>query len=274
VVKDGRLGGSGCPCVVVGCDHVQELCKDAGFQAAGSALDQSQPEMDVTEQAALGRRQEERAAVELLASPGVVEKCCGKEDVGAQPRMELSGFSAESRHRDRVLEQPSCPGVMALDGRRQNPQAVAKGGVGDEAADYALQPRMCDLGGEELEEAVELVDVPARGRNERGRVRLSGLERANVELEAVAKALHPPEYTHGVALVEAAVEELDVVPDAGLDSSTRIDELEREIRTAGARSQPLLPRHGEEPLHDPVLCQLCDRGRDGHRAECRPKRGW
>lgn len=218
----------------------------------------------MTEQAALRCRQEKRAAVELLGPPDVVEKRSDEKDVHAQPWMELSGVAAESRHRDRVVEQSTRPRVVPFDGRRQNPQTVAKGAVGYETSDHTLQARMCNLRGEEFEEAIELVDVASRRGNERRGIRLCGLERANVELETVAKALHSPEHAHGVSLVKAAVEQLDVVPDAGLDSSARIDELECEIRTARARSQPLLPRHREEALHDPVLCQLSYRGRDGH----------
>src|SRR5215207_10314057 len=119
--------------------------------------------------------------------------------------MDLSRFAAQSRHRDGVFEQASSPGVVPVGSRRQDPQAFTKGGIGDEPADHVLQSRMCDLRGEEVEEAVELFDVAARRRHERGWVRLSRLERANIELEPVAKALHPTKYPHGVALVEAAV---------------------------------------------------------------------
>ena len=101
---------------------------------------------------------------------------------------------------------------------------------------------MGDLGGEEVEEAVELVDVAARLGHELGRVGVRRLERANLELEPIAEALHPAEHPDGVALAEAAVEQLDVVPDARLDAPARVDELEREVRAPRTRAQTLLAR--------------------------------
>ncbi len=117
---------------------------------------------------------------------------------------------------------------------------------------------MGDLAGEELEEPVELLHVAASLRDELARVGLGRLERAHLELQAVAEALHPAEHAHGVSLAEAAVEELDVVPDARLDAPARVDELERQVGAARARAQTLLPRNGEEALDDPVLGQLGD----------------
>ena len=89
---------------------------------------------------------------------------------------------------------------------------------------------MRDLAGDEVEKTVELVRVPAQRRSEAGRVRLRfRLDRADVELEAVAIALDPPEHAHGVAFAEPAVEEVDVVPDSSLDPPAGVDELEREV---------------------------------------------
>ena len=118
---------------------------------------------------------------------------------------------------------------------------------------------MGELAGEELEEAVQLVEVAARRRHERRRILVGGLERPHLELEAVAKPLHPPEHAHGVALGEPLVEELDVAPDPGLDAPARIDELEGEIGAAAAGAQAPLARDGEEPVDDPVLGELRDR---------------
>ena len=106
---------------------------------------------------------------------------------------------------------------------------------------------------------------------------LGRLERAHLELEPVAEALHAAEHAHGVALAEAAVEELDVVPDARLDLPGRVDELEREVRASRTGAEPLLARHRVEALDDPVLGQLRDRhpgilgpGTDGKLARSGP----
>ena len=119
---------------------------------------------------------------------------------------------------------------------------------------------MRDLAGEELQEALELVRVAAHRRRELGRIEaLGGLERAHLELQPVAESVDSPEHAHRVALVEPAVEQVDVAPDAGLDPAARVDELEREVRRAAARPQPLLLRDRVDALDDPVLLELGDR---------------
>ena len=117
---------------------------------------------------------------------------------------------------------------------------------------------MRDLAGEELEEALQLVGVAAhRGRERRG-VDVGRLERAHVELQPVAEALDAAEHAHRVALAEAPVEQLDVVPDARVDASGRVDELEREVRRAALRPQLPLGLDGEDALDDAVLGQVGD----------------
>ena len=90
---------------------------------------------------------------------------------------------------------------------------------------------MCDLRDEKLEEARDLFTVAPDRRRQRRRVDVGRLERAHVELQPVAELLDAAEHAHRVALGEAAVEQLDVVPDARLDAAGRVDELEREVRT-------------------------------------------
>ena len=84
--------------------------------------------------------------------------------------------------------------------------------------------------------------------------------RAHLDLEPAAEALDPAEDAHGVALGEATVEELDVVPDARLDAPARVRELEREVRRPRPRASPLLSHDREHALDRPVLDELGDRG--------------
>ena len=98
----------------------------------------------------------------------------------------------------------------------------------------------------------------AGGKRRRIGVR-RGLERAHVELQAVAELLDPSEHAHRVALREARVEQLDVVPHARVDPPARVDELEREVGRAAARAQPLLARDGVDAFDDPLLGELRDR---------------
>src|SRR5437870_9859974 len=102
-----------------------------------------------------------------------------------------------------------------------------------------MQTSMRDLPGQELQEAVELRRVPPQRGRQRGRIVGRRLEGAHVELQPVAKPLDPAEHAYRVALAEAPVEELDVRPDPRLDPATRIDQLERQVRSARARPPPL-----------------------------------
>src|SRR5205807_1847249 len=80
-----------------------------------------------------------------------------------------------------------------------------------------------------------------------------------------------------VARLEASVEQVDVVPDPRADAAARVHELEREIRRAVPRPQPLLPRDRVDALNGAVFLEFCDRGHErefrmaGYRG---PMRGW
>ena len=130
---------------------------------------------------------------------------------------------------------------------------------------------MRDLAGEELEEAVQLGGVASHGRRERGRVEVFGrLERAHLELEPVAETVDPPEHPDGVALGEAAVQEVDVGPDPRFDPPARVDELERQVRGAAARPQPLLLGDRVHAFDDAVRARA---PRSQTRTESRPGSG-
>ena len=118
---------------------------------------------------------------------------------------------------------------------------------------------MRDLGGEELEEAVELLHVTTGLGHQRRRVCFRGLERANLELQAITEAFHAPEDAHGVALAETLVEKVDVAPHARVDATARIDELERQIRTPAPGAQTLLAGDCKSAFDDPVLGKLRNR---------------
>ena len=94
---------------------------------------------------------------------------------------------------------------------------------------------MSHLADQEFEESLQFVDIAACGRGQRRRVDVAGLERSHVELEAIAVTLDAAEHAYGVPFSEAAVEQLDVVPDACVDASGGVDELEREVGRAALR---------------------------------------
>lgn len=81
-----------------------------------------------------------------------------------------------------------------------------------------------------------------------------------MHLQLSAESLDATEDANGVALAEALVEEVDVVPDARVYAPARIGQLERQVRSAGAGAPTLLLRDREHALDGPVLDELGDRG--------------
>ena len=260
MVEDCRLSRTSGAGVVMRSHSVEELRPDTGLERGSPFLDQAQAEVHVPEQPALLRGAEDRAAGQLDGPPDVVEQGRREQEVGTQPRMELSDLAADRRDADGVLEEPAGVPVVSLDRRGELAQPSPEIVVSDEAPDRSLQAGMRDLAGEELEEPLELVCVPAHRGRELGRIEtLGGLEGANLELQPVAETLDAPEDTHGVALCEATVEQVDVAPDAALDPAARVDELDGEVRSARLCPQPLLSRHRVDAFDDPVLLELGDR---------------
>lgn len=131
--------------------------------------------------------------------------------------------------------------------------------VPGEAGAHGAQAPVGELLGQELEIAVELVEVAPRGWDEGCRIEIGLLQRSNLQLQAIAESLDTTQHPDRVTLLETAVEDLHVAPDACLDAPAGIHELEGEVRGTGSRSKALLPRDGEDALDDPILLELRDR---------------
>src|SRR5918995_4313578 len=88
-------------------------------------------------------------------------------------------------------------------------QPVAEPRVGEKSAHERLQAGVRELAAQELEEAVQLVRVAAQRRRQlRGVLSLGRLERADVELEAVAGLVHPSQNPHGGPPAEPGIKQL------------------------------------------------------------------
>ena len=249
MIEHCRLRGSRRARIVMTSDRVQQL----GRRALG--LQHPQPQVHVAEERSLFRRAEDGRRPELARASHVVNERGCEQQIGAQSRMQLRQLAADRRHADGVLEQSAGVRVVTVRCRRIRSQRC----VGERSLHRRAERVVVDLADEELQKALELVGVPAQGRSQRRRVDVRGLEGAHLELQPVAELLHPPENAHRVALGEARIEQLDVVPDPRGDPPARIDELERQVGRAVARAQPLLPGHRVDAVHRSVLLELCDR---------------
>jgi hypothetical protein len=112
--ENGRLGRAGGPEVMVRGHRVEQLGEDGPGHPARAILDQAQAEMDMAEEFAFVRGQEERAAVELAGPADVVQERRGDEQVAAQAWVELCDIATDRRHRDGVLQEAPGIGMVAL----------------------------------------------------------------------------------------------------------------------------------------------------------------
>ncbi len=265
MVEHGRLGGARGLAVVVGTDGVEQLRQDVGGEPAAVTLDHAETEVHVPQQASLVRRSKGRAATQLVNAPDVVEQGGSDQQVAAQARMELRRLAAERGHADRVLQQAAGVSVMAVRPcGRKVAHPVPHHGVGEDGLHEAGQALMGDLAREELEESLQLVGVAPQAGRKVGGVRPGGrLERSYLHLESPSEPLDAPQHVYRIPLLEAAIEQLDVVPDPRLDASRRVHELEREVGGATLGAQPALAGDGVHALHGAILDQLGDCGHGG-----------
>ncbi len=99
-------------------DCVEELRSRIGGELVRTVLDETQAEVDVTEQTAFVGLPEGRPLRQLARPPDVVEERGCEQEVGAQTGMELRRLTRDRRHADRVLEQSAGVRMMALCGRK------------------------------------------------------------------------------------------------------------------------------------------------------------
>ena len=266
VVEHRRLGRARRARVVVEATACRSSARTSAVERLGALLDQPQPEVDVAEQPPLVGRRERRRRGRARA--------CGRHrgERGREQQVGRAGAGGAAPSRGRSSPRRPCARAArprrrgGRPARRQRAQPRAHGRVRATAATARAGP-----------------DARSRPRGTRGsrpaRRRRGaspgasaagsasgGLERAHVELQPVAEALDAAEHAHGVALGEARVEQLDVVPDPRLDAPARVDELEREVRRRRSCPQPPLARDRVDALDDAVLGELGDRG---HRATVR-----
>ena len=194
--------------------------------------------MDVTEQAPLLGRTERRPAAELERASDVVQerggerggRCAGADGAapsrGRASRRRPCARAALRRSRgDRPRPRPEAPGM-----RSRTPSSPRMRRRPRASPAWAISPARKSRKPSSSSASRRIVGVSSAGSLVR-----RGLDRAHLHLQPAAEPLHAAEHAHGVALGEATVEQLDVVPDARLDPAARVDELEGEIGRAVLR---------------------------------------
>ena len=245
--------------------------RTAASSAGGALLDQAQAEMDVAEQAPLLRLAERGPAAELERAADVVQERGGERG----GRRAGAGAAAPSRGRASRPRRCARAARRRSRGGRPRPRQAARGTLRGcrrrrgrprrrpRARRCAISPARKSRKPSSSSASRRIVGVSSAGSAVRRR-----LDRAHLHLQPAAEPLHAAEHAHGVAFGEAAVEQLDVVPDARLDPPARVDELEREVGRAVLRPPALLAADGEDALDGAVLGELGDagHGRQSRRA--------
>ena len=265
MVEDRSLCGSSRPSIMVRSDGVQELGQHVARKTLGTLLDHSKAQVDVAEERALACRRKKRPGIELARAPDVVQQRCREHEIRSQASVECRRLPAEGCDCDGVLEEAARIRVMAVERRRQPAEAFPQGVVLHESCDRRVQARVGELIREEVEEPVKLGDV-SHGRWNKGcRIGVGRrFDRSQVKLQSRVEALNPAKNPDSVPFRETLVEHLDVAPDARVDSSARVDELESEVRRTRAGRASILSRDRVHAVDEPVGLEVSDGRRGAH----------
>ena len=242
--------------------RLQRALVDA--HAGTRALDAGQPEVDVAEQGAALARQDHRARDEGVHAAAVVQEGGRREQVGVEPRVQLRGLAAERGDGHRVLGQAARVGVVPVLRRRRGAEALAIAGLAEHGLAQRAQPVVVDLEHEEVDVAVEVVDVAPRAGHEFGRVAgLDALDVAHLELDPAGVLAHAAEHADRVADVEALLEHRHAVPHARADPSRccrSARDRERGVRRGACDAPCATPRRSHRRARPPrARARACHR---------------
>src|SRR3954454_23186676 len=254
-------------------DDAQERLERALVDARPRAgpLDPGQPEVHVAEQGAALARQDHGTRDEGVHAAAVVQQRRGQEQVGVEARVQLRRLAAERGNGNRVLREPAGVGVMAVLGRRGRAEPLAVARLAEYRRAEGAQAVVVDLADEEVDVAVEVLDVAPGPGHELGRVAgLDALHVAHLELDLAGVLAHAAEHADGVAYLEPLLEHGDAVPHASADAPALVGELEVEEWASVAARAPLLARHREGRTHGGPRRELAHERATGHSGEYRP----
>lgn len=215
-----------------------------------------------SEQAAL-LRERQHGTVDERISRADGEQDAGRADDGRiEPGMEQGEFATRRRHAHRVLQRAARVGVVPLDAHRRGAKTRAKRRIAEDGLGEGPESLVGDVVAEELEEALQIVDVAPGARRELERVDrpLDGLDAADHDLQASPVLLHRAEDPDYVTRLEAAIEQGCVLEDGAPHAAGLIPEFQREVRGAGSRSPTILAEDGEGRIHESTGLEITDGG--------------
>ena len=154
----------------------------------------------------------------------VVHDRRGQEQVAVQAAVQVAELAREGRHRNRVLEQTAEVRVVAVARAWRAARGCPQLGVGKQRVDQRAVAGVVNLRAEVLEEAIELVHVSVRDRQERLHGHLLatigiGLGPADVgdlDHQVLAEAFDSPDHGDKVSALEAPGQSVRVAEGTGL----------------------------------------------------------
>ena len=214
------------------------------------------------------RGAEQQVAVQAGVQRAELERHRGDGDGVLEQAAEVGVVAGLGSRRTRAPTRGAparaAPGADHLDGQRAGREAnlLAQRRVARAAAPSSdLSAGVIHLAGEVLEEAFELVAVTVGGGQEARRVGLlaaGALDRAQLDLELVAIALHAPAHAHELAPLEAPGEHVGIAEGAGANRAAAVAQLERQVGGARTGDLALLARAREHGVDLVVVAQRGD----------------
>ena len=206
------------------------------------------------------------ARAERLGPADVVQQRRRQQQVAVQARVHLR------RPPGTAPPPPPC----ARAGRRRRRGACSEAGAVrnrsrkrpfvQEPCHQRGQAGIVDLGGQELDHAVQRLGVTARARHQLKRVaRLQPLQVADRDLRAGRRSSRRDPARAPCRPRRTAAQHVDVVPDHCRDAAGAVGQLQRQERVTVAGASAALALHRERGLDQRTFLQLGDVGAFGHR---------
>jgi hypothetical protein len=190
------------------------------------------------------------------------EQAGGSNDRLVEARVQQPELATRRRDGNGVLQRATGVGVVLLDAHRCGAEGRAEGAIVEHGTREVAQPLVRDVFGEELEKALEVVDVAAGAGRELERIGrdLGLLDGAHDDLRTAAVLLHAAQHANDVANLEAPIKDRGVVEDRGLHAAGLIRQLEREVRRARARAASILANDGKRRVDELAFDKITDGG--------------
>ena len=186
----------------------------------------------------------------------------GEEEIAIQARMLGTQLERHRANRHRVLQQAaeigmvgrtpaSGAGALWRDRAGRPADPAAQLAIAEQAPEQRLERTVVNLPCEMLEEPFELVQIAICGGQEPRRIgplALGAPDRADIDLELIAKPLDTSAHVHEVASLEAPCKNVGVPERPSDDRAAAVTQLERRYGVPARETWRSLRAHAKHPV--------------------------